>query len=88
MAIKQYEIVTRRNRSKKIFRIKKSGIRIFWLVPNGGKELEKDSSEEQKVRRIAEVASARDLWEIRMLGFLDIATQARELQNTWNWNKK
>ncbi|SVE63318.1 uncharacterized protein METZ01_LOCUS516172 [marine metagenome] len=88
MAIKQYEIVTRRNRSKKIFRIKKSGIRISWLVPNGGKELEKDSSEEQKIRRIAEVASARDLWEIRMLGFLDIATQARQLQNTWNWNKK
>ena len=86
MAIKQYEIVTRRNRSKKIFRIKKSGIRIFWLVPNGGKELEKDSSEEQKIRRIAEVASARDLWEIRMLGFLDIATQARELQNLWRWN--
>ena len=88
MAIKQYEIVTRRNSSKKIFRIKKSGIRIFWLVPNGGKELEKDSSEEQRIRRIAEVASARDLWEIRMLGFLDIATQARQLQNTWNWNKK
>ena len=46
MAVKQYEIVTRRNRSKKIYRIKESGIRIFLLVPNGGKELEKDSSEE------------------------------------------
>ena len=88
MAIKQYEIVTRRNSSKKIYRIKESGIRIFWLAPNGGKELEKNSSEEHKIKRIAEVASARDLWEIRMLGFLDIATQARELQNLWSWNKK
>ena len=69
MAIKQYEIVTRRNRSKKIYRIKESGIRIFWLAPGGGKELEKDSSLKHKIKRIAEVASARDLWEIRMLGF-------------------
>ena len=86
MAQKEYRFVVYKERSRTHFFIKENGIKINVAAKGGSGTV--NCSHEEKIRRIAKEASTRDIWEIRMVGFVDIATEARRLQNTWNWNKK
>ena len=86
MAQKEYKFVVYKERSRTHFFIKENGIKINVAAKGGSGTV--NCSHEEKIRRIAKEASARDIWEIRMVGFVDIATEARKLQNLWNWNKK
>ena len=86
MAKKEYKFVVYKERSRTHFFIKENGIKINVAAKGGSGTV--NCSHEEKIRRIAKEASTRDIWEIRMAGFVDIATEARRLQNTRNWNKK
>ncbi len=86
MAKKEYKFVVYKRRSRTHFFIKENGIKINVVAKGGSGTV--NCSHEEKIRRIAKEASARDIWEIRMAGFVHIATEARRLQNLWNWNKK
>ena len=86
MAKKECKFVVYKERSRTHFFIKENGIKINVAAKGGSGTV--NCSHEEKIRRIAKEASTRDIWEIRMAGFVDIATEARRLQNTWNWNKK
>ena len=85
MAQKEYKFVVYKERSRTHFFIKENGIKINVAAKGGSGTV--NCSHEEKIRRIAKEASARDIWGIRMAGFVDIATEARRLQNTWIWNK-
>ena len=78
MAKKGYTFLVHGHRSLTTFHIRESGISIRY-AGYGGSGMVK-ATEEKKIKRMARQASARDLWEIRMAGFVDIATKARELQ--------
>ena len=77
MAQKEYKFVVYKERSRTHFFIKENGIKINVAAKGGSGTV--NCSHEEKIRRIAKEASARDIWEIRMAGFVDIATEASRL---------
>ena len=74
-----YRFEVRRRRFLRRFSIYDSGICIFGMGPmHGGGQVMEGESESSKIRYIARLASAKQIWELRMNGLTGLADKVHK----------
>ena len=83
-AEKSFTFSVEYTKTKVIFTITESTIKIYKRVSNG-KVKTYEGADEFRIDMIARYISIQDLWKLRTSGFADKATEIRKLQRTYKF---